>query len=782
MSCLSKSKNWFSGQSVKIRNLIHCVLVGFVLIPIMGVGVMNVHFGKIESIIEEKGREKTALICSLSIDSIISENGPALQSMIDALRAQDNGIISLKLLNTEGEPIASWNRQKDEGTKILSTTQPIKYYGVDFGAAEIDWDVAYFSKPMTSAVLETTGIVLLIGCLYVLVVALLIQKNLVRPLEHLDAKVKSIIDGSPPDPIEINGRELRVLDGNINLTAEILEEREICNAQVIRAEEQVKAANATAKAKMDFLSLMSHEIRTPLGVMLGFARLLEDADLDESQRECLQNINKGGEFLLEIINDILDLSKIEAHGITLEMVPFNMGNLCCEMESLLTSEAEKRGIELRSSISDDTNPHLIGDQHRLKQILINLVGNAIKFTEKGSVILRIRRVTDSESKKEIAEGHQRIRFEIRDTGVGMSPEHCEQIFLPFKQADETVYRRFGGTGLGLSISRQLVETMEGQLKVESEEGVGTTFYFEIELAEDKSERVSACELDTSQTLAPQEKRDDSIRILVAEDEALNRTLVEKTLSKIGYQVEFAIDGKDCLNILSSGEIFDVIFLDLHMPHVGGVEIARRIRQGKLGKTRSDVKLAIMSADILMVDECEEIGVDAFISKPVDFGQVRSFLEEVEDSTTADIEKGEEDHSDESHIRVLVMEDQKMNQNLLARYCEMIGVKPHFVMDGVEGIECLQNSTTVFDAIFLDLRMPRMDGFEVAKKIRNGDLGGDYRKIPIAVITAEAAAEDECRDIGVDEFIRKPLDLTSLETFVNHLGNEETVYSPAASLN
>ena len=754
------------------------LLMGGILLPLIAGLIFYLNLNRIDDIVITKGKEKAQLLTILSIDALIVKDRPQLETIITGLRAQEPGLTSIQIFDSENQEIAGWNanNNKNATQKLLYTEQPIMFAKQEFGTLQMKWDFQYFSAPIISKIVRDIVFVLISSLCILGALMVWIQYSFIKPLEYLDAKVRSIAMHSTPSKVQrlIPFLEFKHLDNNLDQTEQILADKAENEARIIRAKEQVNAANDLAKARMNFLSLMSHEIRTPLGVMIGFGKLLETADLTDEEQNFLGNINQSGEFLLRIINDILDLSKIEANGIDLELRPLSISSVTEELTNMLSNQANQKQIEFRSDINVDEEFALIGDRHRLFQVLMNLASNAIKFTNEGVVSVNIHTITETKLNK-------KLRFEVVDTGVGMSKEQSAIIFDPFLQADCSTSREFGGTGLGLSISQQLVELMDGTIEVESTLGIGSTFSFEIEM--DRSE-VLLSDLESNSTedkankpVALANKQESPLSILVAEDQLPNRLLVEKVLNKSGYSVQFACDGQECLDLIDSGKHFDIIFLDLHMPKCGGLEIATRIRKGDFGAEIQEVNLAIMSADILAEEEGEGIGVDAFIAKPLNFDKLTQFIRDVETKCAMQsrLRIAAKKKTGREHIltqskqkrQILVVEDQKMNQVLIGALIREQGHTPSFANDGIECVERLEDGKQ-FDAIFLDLRMPRMDGFEVAEKIRSGALGVDVQSIPIAVVSAEVVDEERRNSLQVDEFFSKPLEFQNIKNFVNDL--------------
>lgn len=542
---------------------------------------------------------------------------------------------------------------------------------------------------------------------------------------------------------------------------------------------KVKVAEAAAAARSEFLSLMSHEIRTPLGAILGFAQLMESTSLNREQVSYVSQIRKSGAFLLTILNDILDLSKIEAKKVELVHEPFALESLMDDLHSMSSPQAKKKNLDFSIQVQSEDDLVLRGDAHRLQQVLMNLCGNAIKFTETGHVSVQISPQIYRGKKGKMAH----ISFIVTDTGIGMTAEQAERIFEPFSQADASITRRFGGTGLGVSISRELVAMMGGELGVETEAGVGSSFRFELEFPVEKIRKAKSVAGGGS---SKKRKLEDELerlrehhRILVAEDDPANQFLIGKILSCLDQEVVFAGDGQECLEILSQDPAFDAILLDLRMPKVSGIEVLTRVRAGEVGAGPSEMPIAIMSADVLSKEEAMRLGASEFVMKPIEFGKLRAFLSGVgpgreaptkgrvipfpgrEESTGT---AAREELSADGAPVVMIAEDNAAVRSLMKKLLEKWGYRVGLAADGEE---CLRElSSRHYDAVVSDLRMPKMDGFTLISKIREGIGGEDHRDTVIALMTAEVISEADCLEARADALIPKPIPMEDLKRFLD----------------
>ncbi|WP_321324610.1 ATP-binding protein [Thiomicrorhabdus sp.] len=393
-----------------------------------------------------------------------------------------------------------------------------------------------------------------------------------------------------------------------------------------QAEEELKTAHniaeQAAKAKSDFLSVMSHEIRTPLNAVIGNASLLLSEDLDEYLAKHIEMIKRSGDHLLYLINDILDFNKLEAGKVELEQKPFNMLQQIKTVVEMSVINAKLKHIGLDFTIADNVKPYYLGDEGRLRQILLNLVGNAIKFTSEGEVQIRLIKAPNSSfSKSSQSVGQTVLRFEVTDTGIGISEENIPKLFTEFAQADASTSRKFGGTGLGLSISKKLVEAMGGQIGILSEEGVGSTFWFEVPFEEAPEFEV------TSEQIAQPQSKVKPLKILVAEDNESNQFLVKTILTKLGHSVEIANNGLEAFEMVQENDAcFDLVLMDMQMPELSGIEATQQIRM--LDSSVSHIPIIALSAN--SYEEGSEAvlaaGMNDYLSKPIDIGALKAALQ------------------------------------------------------------------------------------------------------------------------------------------------------------
>jgi len=580
-----------------------------------------------------------------------------------------------------------------------------------------------------------------LGAIFVMITfGYLITRNIANPLKQLARIASNACDGDFSTQIEVQSRTDEVGDLSRTFNAMMIS----LDATKLNRDEAQLSAEAASLAKSEFLANMSHEIRTPMNGILGLLKLLQHTEMTTQQQNYTSKMKNASESLLTLINNILDVSKVEAGEMTLESEIFVLDTVMTDLSDLLSAYLEEDEIEIIYDFDLSMPTDLIGDSMRLRQVLLNLAGNAIKFTQQGEVVLSTRVIRQHEQSVD-------IEFSVTDTGIGLSSDQLEHIFLNFKQAESSTSRRFGGSGLGLAICRELVELMGSTLQVESQLGKGSRFFFTLHMQ---------C-APTTKRMTPM----PPMRVLVVDDHPMARETLQKLVWSIGLECCSASSGKQALQMLQQADsiAYQLILIDDTLPGLDGLETARRIRSLFVTQQGAPAVIMVSARQKLVANQIEGNGAYiAHLVKPITAGMLADAISKVTSlPSNSSTRKSELQNTQRLlGLNLLVVEDNLLNQQVVGELLQRSGARVTIASNGIEGKMRALAASIPFDAILMDMQMPGMDGLEATRQILQHTR---MHSVPIIALTANAMSTDHeaCIGVGMVDHISKPIELEQL---------------------